>query len=96
MEVGGLGDCFLFIYLFFCNTSLPFCRDRAATWERRETKVDYISPDWSYRPAGEAAFNEYYPSDIWKMSQRARRPHRFQLRRDVRPDAGTRHRKAIL
>lgn len=59
-------------------------------------KVDYISLYSSYMPAGEAAFNEYYLSDIWKMSQRARRPHRFQLRRDVRPDPAARHRKAIL
>lgn len=51
-----------------------------------QNKVMYISLLFSYMTSGEAAFNEYYQSNILKMSEGLRQPHRFSLRCGVRPD----------
>lgn len=40
-------------------------------------KAVYISLHFSYVTTGEAAFNEYYQSNILKMSEVVRQPHHF-------------------
>lgn len=42
-----------------------------------QNKVMYVSLLLGYTTGGEAAFNEYYQSNILKMSEGARQPHRF-------------------
>jgi len=56
------------------------------TWQLCKNKVIYISLLFSYTTEGEVVFDEYYQSDVFKMSPRAESLNCYKLRSGARVD----------